>query len=70
MMKNTKILALMCNTELMGIWRSNQGSVIYEYIFCRKKRIKGAKQDTVTTTVYEVEVENVWRVVFCHVYLV
>lgn len=33
MKKHNKILALMCNTELMGIWRSNQVSVIYKYIF-------------------------------------
>lgn len=29
MMKNMEILALMCNTKLMGIWRSNQRNEIY-----------------------------------------
>lgn len=31
--QNMEILALVCNTKLMGIWRANQRNVIY---FCGK----------------------------------
>jgi uncharacterized protein involved in propanediol utilization len=44
MKKHNEILALMCNTELMGIWRSNQGSVIYEYFSAKTAENKRQKQ--------------------------
>lgn len=54
MKKTRKFSQLMCNNELMGIWRSNQVNVIYfalslslsllngEAVFQRRKRINDA----------------------------
>jgi hypothetical protein len=47
--QKTRKYSHLCNTELMGIWRSNQGSVIYELFFvAENKGLNGAKQDTGT----------------------